>query len=196
MHKFLLTVLLTTTVVASPSGAGSGQKKQPQCEHSPQTVRNWELIDRDYIYFDFVLCPAGTGSNPFVRVWITTRGNGYAVERWAQDRDGADAVTMFQKERQAFTLYRDLGAVPLTLFRAERRSAVPAEMGRQPFLLEGTLLLPIEKLTPESVERVKNVFKDADVLIKKSQQKVPLLHESRRVAAVADSLDKILKARK
>ena len=197
MRKFLLTLLLTMTVAASSAGVGFGQKKQAQCEESSKAVRNWELIDRDYFYFDYILCQAGMDpQKPLVWVWITRRGNGYAVEKWAQDRDGADAVSMFHGKKKAYTLYADLNAVPLTLFKAERRAAVPANMSRQPFLLEGSQLIPLEKLTPDSAEAFKYVFKNADVLIRKAQGKVPLLHESPRIEALTDSLDKLLKARK
>jgi hypothetical protein len=197
VRKILFTLLVTITVAASPAGVGFGQKKQAQCEQSSKAVRNWALIDRDYVYFDYVLCPASAEpQNPLVRVWITTRGNGYAVEKWAQDRDGADAISMFHEKKQAYTLYRDLNAVPLTLFKAERRAAVSGDMGRQPFLLEGSYLLPMEKLKPDSVEMVKRAFNNADIIIKKAQGKVALLHEAPRLGALVDSLDGLLKARK
>jgi len=197
MRKFLHTLLLIITVAASPAGVGFGQKKQAQCEESSKATRNWALIDRDYVYFDYILCPAGMEpQKPLVWVWITMRDNGYAVEKWAQDRDGADAVSVFHDKKKVYTLYADLNAVPLTLFKAERRAAVPTNMSRQPFLLEGSQLIPLEKLTPDSAEALKYVFKNADILIKKAQGKVPLLHESPRIGALAESLDKLLKARK
>lgn len=197
MRKFLLTLLFIITAAASPAGVGFGQKKQAQCEESSKAVRNWALIERDYVYFDYILCPAGIEpQKPLVWVWITTRGNGYAVEKWAPDRDGADAVSMFHDKKKAYTIYADLDAVPLTLFKAERRAAVPANMSSQPFLLEGAQLIPLENLPPDSAEAFKYIFKNADVLIKKAQGKVPLLHESPRIGALADSLDKLLKARK
>lgn len=197
MRKYLLTLMLTLTVAASLGDAALGQKKQAQCEQSSKTVRNWSLIGRDYVYFDYILCPASEDAQePLVKVWITTRGNGYSVEKWAQDRDGADAISMFHDKKQAYTLYRDLNAVPLTLFKAERRAAVPANIGSESFLLEGSRLIPLKELTPQSAEMVKRVFKNADIVIRRAQDKVPLIAESHRLGAIAESLDEILKARK
>ena len=178
-----------------PAVEGRGQKKPDKCEISSPIVRNWELIGRDYVFFDYVLCPPGLQPpTPLVRVWLTTKGDGFAIEKWAEGRDGADSVSVYRGKKMAFTLYRDLDAVPLSLFKAERRSAVPAEMARQPFLLESPNLIPLENLTPESVERVKKVFGSADVLIKQAQHKSALLNESPRIGVVVDALDKPLKA--
>lgn len=189
--------MLTMTVAASPVDVGFGQKKQAQCEQSSRSVRNWELIGQFYVYFDSVLCPASADpQNPLVRVWITTRGNQYAIEKWAQDRNGADVISMFHDNKQIYTLYRDLNAVPLTMFKAERRAAVPVHMGNQSFLLEGFNLIPLEKLTPDSVAIVKRVFKNADIIIKTAQDKVPLLSEAPRLAAVAEALTELHHSRK
>jgi len=38
-----------------PAGEGRGQKKPDKCEISSPIVRNWELIGRDYVFFDYVL---------------------------------------------------------------------------------------------------------------------------------------------
>ncbi|MDX6304727.1 MAG: hypothetical protein QOI77_1696, partial [Blastocatellia bacterium] len=139
MCKILLTFLLATALMVVPAGAGLGQKKQSQCEQAAQTNRNWELIGHDYVYFDYVLCPANMNPpNPLIRIWITTHGDGLAVEKWAQDRDGADVVSMFNGKKKAYTLYRDLNAIPLKVFKAESRSGVPAETGKQPFIAQGT----------------------------------------------------------
>jgi hypothetical protein len=159
--------------------------------------RNWELVGQDYIYFDYVLCPADmTPRNPLVRVWITTHGDGFAVEKWAQERDGADSVSVFHGKKKAYTIYRDLNAIPLTVFKAESRAGVPAETGRQPFLAEGSTLVPFENLTTDSAEKVKKVFENADILIKKAQSKVSLLREAQRMGAVVNSLDSPLKVQK
>lgn len=178
-----------------PAGEKHGQKKPDKCEVSSSIVRNWELIGRDYVYFDYVLCPPGLQPpSPLVRVWLTTKGDGFAIEKWAEGRDGADSVSVYRGKKRAFTLYRDLDAVPFALFKAERRSSVPAEMAGQPFLLEGPTLIPLENLTPESVERVKKVFGSTDILIKQAQSKSALLNESPRIGIVVDALDKPLKA--
>jgi hypothetical protein len=180
-----------------PAGAGLGQKKQSQCEQAAQTNRNWELIGHDYVYFDYVLCPANMNPpNPLIRIWITTHGDGLAVEKWAQDRDGADVVSMFNGKKKAYTLYRDLNAIPLKVFKAESRSGVPAETGKQPFIAQGTDLIPLENLTPDSAERARKVFENADVLIKTAQSKASLLHETSRIAAIFESLNSPLKAQK
>ena len=197
MRNFLLTLLLATTLVVAPAGAGFGQKNQAQCEQSSKTERNWELLGQDYVYFDYILCPLGMNpSNPLVRIWITTRGDGIAVEKWAQDRDGADIVSMFNGKKKAYTLYRDLNAIPLKVFKAESRSGVPAETGRQPFLAEGSNLVPLENLTPESAERAKKVFENADILIKQAQRRVALLRETPRIAVIVEALSSPLKVQK
>jgi hypothetical protein len=178
-----------------PAGEGRGQKKPDKCEMPSPVERNWELMGRDYVYFDYVLCPPGLEPpTPLVRVWLTTKGDGFGIEKWTDGRDGADLVSVYRGKKRAFILYRDLDAVPLSLFKAERRSTVAAEMARQPFLLEGPNLIPLENLTPESVERVKNVFGSADVLIKQAQRKSALLNESPRIGIVVDALAQPLKA--
>jgi hypothetical protein len=196
MRKFLLTLILAATPLA-PADAVFGQKKQTDCQQGSNLPRNWDLIGRDYVYFDYVLCPADINpAQPLVRVWITTRGNGFAVEKWAQGRDGADIVSVFYGKKKAYTLYRDLDAVPLQMFKAERRSSVPQDMSKQPFMAEGASLIPFENLTPESAEKAKKVFESADTIIKAAQNKVALLHESPRIAVIVDALDKPLKAQK
>ena len=178
-----------------PAGGGRGQKKPAKCEMASPVDRNWEQIERDYVFFDYVLCPPGLQPPaPLVRVWLTTRGDGFGIEKWAEGRDGADSVSVYRGKKLAFTLYRDLDAVPLSLFKAERRSAVPAEMARQPFLLESPSLIPLENLTPESAERVKKVFGSADVLINHAQRKSALLNESPRIGIVVNALAQPLKA--
>jgi len=194
MRMFLLTLLLVTTVVLA-AATGQVQKKPSKCEQGTFMPRNWEMIEKDYIFFDYILCPADMKpSSPLVRVWITTRGYGFAVEKWAPDRDGADAVSVFYENKRAFTLYRDLKAIPLQLFKAERRTGVAEEIARQPFFMEGTTLVPSENLTPESAERAKKVFENADIVIKKAQAKLPLLYDASRLKAIADNLDRPLKA--
>ncbi len=177
------------------TGVGFGQKKQAQCGQAAQGERNWELIEQDYVYFDYILCPADMNPpQPLARIWITTRGNGIAVEKWAQDRDGADSVSKFYGKKKAYTLYRDLDAVPLKVFKAESRSGVPAETGHRPFMAEGSNLVPFENLTPESAERVKKVFENADIIIKKAQNKVAMIRQTPQIAVIVDSLNLPLKA--
>jgi hypothetical protein len=135
-------------------------------------------------------------AKPLVSVWITTRGNGIAVEQWAQGRDGADNVAVYHGKKRAYTLYRDLDAIPLKMLTAERRPGIPADMSTQPFVAEGLDLIPFKSLTPESAERARKVFENADALIKKARDKVPLLHEFTRTAAIVDSLNSPLKAQK
>ena len=196
MRKFLLTLILAITPLAL-ADAVFAQKKQADCQQGSNLPRNWDLIGRDYVYFDYVLCPADINpAQPLVRVWITTRGNGFAVEKWAQGRDGADIVSVFYGKKKAYTLYRDLAAVPLQMFKAERRSSVPEDMSKQPFMAEGPNLIPFENLAPESAEKAKKVFESADTIIKAAQNKVALLHESPRIAVIVDALDKPLKAQK
>jgi len=173
----------------APAGEGFGQKKQAKCEEGPRGTRNWELIGRDYVYFDYVICPADMDpALPLVRVWITTRGKGIAVEKWSQDRGGADSVAVFDGEKRAYTLFRDLKAVPLKMLKAERRLGVPADIAGQPFMAKGLDLIPIQNLTPDSAERVKKVFENADTVIKKAEAKAVLLYESPRIGAIAESL--------
>ena len=196
MRKILLTLLFVAALtVLLPVGTGLGQKKQSQCEQAAQTNRNWELIGRDYIYFDYVLCPANINPpSPLIRVWITTHGDGLAVEKWAEDGDRADVVSMFNGKKKAYTLYRDLNAIPLQVFKAEHRSAVAAETSKQLFLAQGNNLIPLENLTPDSAERARRVFENADVLIRTAQIKGALLHDASRMAAIFESLNSPLKA--
>ena len=188
MRRVFLMLLLAATVLA-PAGAGLGQKKEGKCEDGPRGTRNWELIGRDYVYFDYVLCPAGAEPpSPLVRVWITTRGQGIALERWSQDREGADSVAVFDGKKKAYTLFRDLKAVPLKMLKAETRAGIPADMGGRPFLAKGTELIPFENLTPDSGERVEKVFGNADAGVKKAGAKVPLLYEAPRIGVITESL--------
>lgn len=193
MRKFLL-ILFAAGLAVSPSGAVHGQKKQVKCEESAKTDQNWVLMGQDYIYFAYEVCPADMNpASPLVRIWITTNGDGFAVEKWAPGRDGADNVSVFHGKKKVYTLYRDLSAVPLKVFKTESRAGVSADMGKQPFLAEGPTLAPLENLTPESVERAKKVFENADVLIKKAQRMLSLNGEPLRIAAIVDALDKPLK---
>ncbi len=197
MLRVLLTFLFATVLVMMSFAAAFAQNKPAQCEQAPRTDRNWEVIGIEYVYFDYILCPANTQPpSPLVKVWITTNGNGFAVEKWAQDRDGADTVSVFYGSKRAFTLYRDLNAIPLRIFKAERRTAVPAEIGKQPFMGEGTTLVPLENLTPDSAERVRKVFEVTDGLIRAAQKKVPLLRETTRIAVIVEALELPLKAQK
>jgi hypothetical protein len=93
MRRFLLALLIAA---ALPLGAASGQKKQSRCETAARIERNWEVIGQDYVFFDYVLCPPGIDPpQPLVRVWITTAGNGFGLEKWAPGADGADVVSVF-----------------------------------------------------------------------------------------------------
>lgn len=196
MHRFLL-VLLLVAALPSPVGAGLGQKKKDPCEQGPILPRNWEQIGRDYIYFDYVLCPADVDPpSPLVRIWITTQGNGFALEKWAGDRQGADVVAVFYGKKRSYTLYRDLKAIPLKLFKAERRSGVPDEISSQPFLGEGVNLIPLENLTPESAKKIRKVFENADVLIKTAEAKKGLLPEAPRMGSVTEALNEPMKEQK
>jgi len=67
-------------------------------------------------------------------------------------------------------------------------------MARQPFLVEGSQLIPLENLTQESVERVKKIFGSTDVLIKRAQLRSVLLNESPKIGLIVDALAKPLKA--
>lgn len=199
--KRILTPTLVALLSLGAAAAGRaqnapmpGQKKPARCEPATHTIRNWELIGSEYVFWDFVLCPPDTKPpSPLVRVWLTGRGDGYSVERWAPGRDGADLVAVYDGKKRAFTLYRDLDAIPLALLKAERRAAVAAETAKQPFLLRGPVLIPLENLTPESSERVIKVFRNADVLVRKAQLKTPLLHETQKIEAIFKSLELPLK---
>lgn len=102
----------------------------------------------------------------------------------------------FNGKKKVYTLYRDLNAVPLTVFKAERRGSVPADMAGQPFLVEGVSLIPSENLTPESAERARKLFENADMLIRQAQHKVALIRETARIAVVVEPLHYPLKAQK
>jgi hypothetical protein len=196
MRKFLLPLLFAAALVAI-ADVGLGQQKPSQCEQGPNQPRNWELIGNDYVYFDYILCPADIKPpQPLVRIWITTQGDGVAVEKWAQGRDGADLISMFHGTKKAYTLYRDLDAIPLKVFKAESRKSVPAGMSKQPFLIEGSDIIPLENLTAESAEKVKKAFESADIIIKSAQRKVALYHETPKIEAILDALNKPLKAQK
>ena len=178
-----------------PAGGGRGQKKPAECEMASSVDRNWEQIERDYVFFDYVLCPPGLQPPaPLVRVWLTTRGDGFAIEKWAEGRDGADSVSVYRVKKRALTLYRDLGAVPLTIFKAERRSAVPSGMTAQPFMQEGINLIPLENLKPESAERVRKVFESADILVRAAQRRTTLLNDSPKIGVIVTALAQPLKA--
>ena len=196
MHKCLLALLFFTALAAAPAGAGRAQQKIPaRCEQAPKGERNWEVLKEEYVYFDYVLCPPGVDPpSPLVMVWLTVRGDAISVEKWAQGRDGADLVTVFHGKKKAYTLYRDLAAVPLKVFKAERRSTVPTETATRPFLQEGSSLIPAENLTPESAARVAKVFENADVLVRQAQNKVAMIRETPRIAVVVESLERPLKA--
>jgi hypothetical protein len=197
MRKLSISLLCAAALVMPPARAASGQKKSSQCEQAAQTERNWEVIGDDYVYFDYILCPADVKpANPLVKVWLTTRGNGFAVEKWTPDRDGADDVAVFYGTKKAFTLYRDLNAVPLKIFKAESRAGVPADTAKQPLLADGNSLIPFENLTPDSAEKAKKVFEAADILIRGAQAKIQLLRETARIGVIVNSLDRPLKAQK
>lgn len=197
MRNLLLTTALSAAALfacLTTAPAARAQKRQDKCEQSFTPVRNWEVIGSEYVYFDYVLCPPGLSPpKPLVHVWLTTRGDGFAVEKWSEARDGADVVTVFRGTKKAFTVYRDLSAVPLALFKAERRAAVPAETAKQPFLVEPPNLVPFENLKPESAERVRKVFESADVLIRQAEKKNALLAVTEKVGVVVNSLAEPLK---
>ena len=100
---------------------------------------------------------------------------------------------MYDGTKRAFTLYRDLDAVPLALFKAERRSGVSAETARSPFLFRGTSLIPVENLAGESAARVRKVFASADHPVRQAQLKKALLHDVPQIEAIFDSLKRPLK---
>jgi hypothetical protein len=177
-----------------PAGEGH-QKKPDKCERAALTARNWDMVGRDYVYFDYVLCPPGLQPpSPLVRVWLTTRGDGFAIEKWAEGREGADAVSLYHGKKRAFTLYRDLDAVPLALLTAKGRSAVPSETAKRPFLLEGVKLIPLDNLTKESAERVGKVFGSADALVRQAQRKGILLHEMPNIEVIVEALEQPIEA--
>jgi hypothetical protein len=194
MRKFGFTLLLGLTLSLT-AGAAFGQQKSERCEDGARSPRNWELFGRDYVYFDYVLCPADLKPpRPLVRVWITTRGEGYAVERWAPARERADVVSVFHGKKKAYTLYRDLDAVPLEMLKAERRPLIPAELSSQPFMLQDVQLVPLVNFTPESAERARKIFESADAIIQTAQKKTPLLYASTRIGALVEALEQPLKS--
>ena len=182
--RFRLLLFAVAVVVLLSGDSVRAQKPPAQCEQGNSVPRNWELIDKDYVYFDYVLCPANMSpAQPLVRVWITTQGNGFAVEKWADDRDGSDRLTFFQGKTKAYTLYRDLKAIPLTVFKAESRAQVPAEMSSEPFLSE------------ESAERAKKAFENADGIIRAAQRRLALLFESSKIGVIVTALGPPFKQR-
>jgi hypothetical protein len=196
VRYLLLTHLFAVSLAAQHANAGSVIKKPPKCEQAAPAERNWEVFDDEYVYWDYVLCPPGAESTGLlVKVWLTGRGDGYSVEKWSPARDGADAVIVYHRTKKAFTLYRDLDAIPLKLFKSERRSAVPAETARRPFLMQGTSLIPLENLTPESAERVTKIFESGDVLVRQSERKVALIRETAKIETIFKALKEPLKER-
>jgi hypothetical protein len=197
MPRILLASVFGAALAMASAYTGFGQQKPAKCEQADPAERNWEQLERGYVYFDYILCPPGmTPLNPLVRVWITTQGDGIAVEKWAEARVGADRVSMYHGKKKAYTLYRDLDAIPLEAFNSEARAAVPADVAGQPFLDEGRLLIPLKNLAPESAERVKKAFENADELVVKAQRKVALLREAGRIANLVNALDRPIKAKK
>lgn len=200
MRKLLAALLLAA---ASPAGAGLAQtgegylqKKRAGCEQAPRTDRNWEQLPQGTVYFDYELCPPGLEpAAPLVMILLTTHGDVVSVEKWAQGRDGADFVAFYRGKKVAFTLYRDLAAVPAKVFKPERRSGVPAETAARPFLVDGAKLIPFENLTEESAERVAKVLEGADTLVKRAQAKVSLIREAERLRLIVDLLDRPPRAR-
>ena len=197
MPRVLLTSVLGAALLMASAYTGFGQQKPAKCEQADPAERNWEQLERGYVYFDYVLCPPGMSPpNPVVRVWITTQGNGIALEKWAEGRAGADRVSMYHGKKKAYTLYRDLDAIPLEAFNSEARAAVPADVAGQPFLDEGRLLIPLKNLAPDSAERVKKAFENADELVVKAQRRVALLREAGRIANLVNALDRPIKPKK
>lgn len=192
MRAYLIHLLLATGL-ALFSGPALGQKKDDRCEEGNNYPRNWAQLEREYVYVFYELCPSDLPGKPMVNVWITTGGKGIALEKWAKDREGAEAVILFVDKKKTYTLYRDLKAIPLQFLKAERRSNVPPETAAQPFMLEGVYLVLLENLTDESAERVKKVFESADTLIKKAEMKVALLYDTPRIKAIVEALEHPLK---
>ena len=190
MRKYLLAVLFFAALGAAPAPTGHAQKVPKGCEQAYKGERNWEqLAGGGYVYFDYVLCPAGIDPpGPLVMVWLTKDGDAVAVEKWAQGREGAELLNVFHGKKKAYTLYRDLAAVPLKVFKAERRAAVPSLMAGEPFLQEGSSLVPLGNLTPESAARVTKAFGSADALIKQAERKGALIRETESIEAVVAAL--------
>ena len=194
MRKYLIALLFFAALGSAPAGTGHAQKVPSRCEQAFKGERNWEVIGGEYVYFDYVLCPLGTDPpSPLVMIWLTKSGDGIAVEKWAQARDGADLVNVFHGKKKTYTLYRDLNAVPLKVFKAERRSTVPSGLAGQPFLQDGSSLVPLGNLTPESAARVTKVFENADALVKQAERKVALIRATERIGAIVAALDSPLK---
>ena len=184
----LIIVLVGCAILAIVVPSASGQKKS-KCEEGPQGTSNWDMHGQDYVYFDYTICPAKMDPpTPLVRVMITTRGQGIALEKWIENRDGVDSIVVFDKKKTAYTLFRDLNAIPLKMLSADRRSAIPATMGTQPFLARGLDLVPFQSLSSEQSGRIKKVLDDADIIIKKAQGRLVLLYESKRIVDIASGL--------
>jgi hypothetical protein len=200
MKRLLTPTLFALLFLAAPAPAQKQDNRMPggkpaRCEQAAAMARNWDVIESgEYVYWDYLLCPPDVKpANPLVKVWLTGRGEGYSLERWAAGRDAADLVTAYDGTKRAFTLYRDLDAVPLALFKAERRPGVAAETARSPFLFRGTSLIPVENLAGESAERVRKVFASADHLVRQAQLKKALLHDMAQIEAIFDALKRPLK---
>ena len=197
MRKVLLSLIVVAAVLTLAGATFGQQKKQTKCEIGPNRPRNWEQIEDRYIYFDYVLCPADPdAARPLIRIWLTRGDTGIAVEKWAQNRDVADTITVFEGQKKLYTLYRDLDAVPLKVFKAESRSRVPAEMAKHSFLAQGSSLIPLENLTPESAERAARAFRNADTAMEAARRKLPLLPEAPRLGTIIKDLDRPLEAQK
>lgn len=194
MRYLFITHLLAISLAAQHANAGSVIKKPEKCEQAAPAQRNWEEFDGEYVYWDYIVCPPGAESSGLlVKVWLTGRGDGYSLEKWSPERDGADAVVVYHRTKKAFTLYRDLDAIPLKLFKAERRSSVAAETARRPFLAQGSSLIPLENLTPQSAERVTKIFESGDVLVRQAQRKMVLLRETAKIEVIFKALKEPLK---
>jgi hypothetical protein len=193
----LLSIVPLITVFVGSAFAQGKPDKPDKCEVGGRLPRNWAQFESIYVYFDYVLCPPDLKpARPLVQVWITGEGNSYEVDKLRVDRDGADVISVYRDKNKAFTLYRDLNAVPLSIFHADRRGQVPPEVAGKPFLQEGKLLIAFENLKSESGERVKKAFKGADAVIKAAERKVPLLHESSNIKEVYFALMTSLKSEK
>ena len=194
MRRLLIVSLLCASALAM-RGDASGQKKQAPCRANPPIERNWELVGRDYMYFGYTLCPpdVANDSRPLVTVWFTLRGDGISVVKWRKDRHGADQVSLSRGDKRAYIIFHDLDAIPVGLLKAESRGGIPAETAKQPFLAEGKTLIPAENLPPEAAQRIKKAFEYADALIQKGESEVSLLHESNKMVALADLLNRPFK---
>lgn len=205
MRKFLITLLFAAcAALAAPGEAhaqtaqeGYIQKKPAGCESASRTEQNWETLGHSKVYFDYVLCPAGLKPpSPLVMILLTAHvSDQIAVEKWTKERDGADLVARMHGRNVAYTLYRDLAAVPTKVFKAERRAGVPAAIAARPFVVDGARLIPFENLTPDSAERVEKIFRDADVLVRHAQDKAALIRDWERIALMLKALDQPPRAR-